>query len=114
MADYASIPTPESCYADFCLIPIGTGTASVADEVAAVQRVIGASGLTHTMHSAGTTVEGSWDAVMAVMGKAHTIVHDRGVARVQSSVRIGSRTDKKQTAREKVKRVHDLLAETAP
>ncbi|KAJ6446450.1 sporulation protein RMD1 [Purpureocillium lavendulum] len=109
--DYASIPTPEACYADFCLIPVGTGSVSVAEDVAEVQRVLKASGLKYTMHSAGTTVEGSWDDVFAVVGKAHTAVHRRGVVRVQSSMRVGSRTDKKQTAADKVKRVEDLLAE---
>ncbi|OAA49988.1 hypothetical protein BBO_01623 [Beauveria brongniartii RCEF 3172] len=50
---------------------------------------------------------------MAVIGKAHTVVHRRGVLRVQSSMRVGSRTDKKQTAEEKVKRVNDILASDA-
>jgi len=54
--DYSSIKTPERCYADFCLIPVGTGTLSVAKEVAEVQRLLKASGLKYTMHSAGTTV----------------------------------------------------------
>ncbi|KOS17204.1 UPF0045 protein ECM15 [Escovopsis weberi] len=107
--DYDAIATPAACYADFCLIPIGTGSASVAEEVAEVQRVLRASGLVFTMHSAGTTVEGPWDQVMAAIGKAHAALHGRGVVRIQSSVRIGSRTDKKQTAEEKVKRIDDLL-----
>ncbi|TQS32323.1 hypothetical protein Golomagni_07363 [Golovinomyces magnicellulatus] len=89
--DYSSIKTPAACYADFCLIPVGTGTTSVAEEVAVVQRVLKASGLKYTMHSAGTTVEGPWDDVMAVIGKAHSAVHERGVVRVQSSMRVGSR-----------------------
>ncbi|KJZ72206.1 UPF0045 protein ECM15 [Hirsutella minnesotensis 3608] len=107
--DYSSIPVPETCYADFCLIPVGTGTASVAEEVAEVQRLLRASNIKHTMHSAGTTVEGSWDEVMTAIGKAHTVVHRRGVARVQSSMRVGSRTDKKQTAEEKVRKVEAML-----
>ncbi|KHN99467.1 uncharacterized protein MAM_02320 [Metarhizium album ARSEF 1941] len=107
--DYDSIRTPDACYADFCLIPVGTGTASVAREVARVQRVLEASGLKYTLHSAGTTVEGGWDDVMTAIGKAHAAVHEGGVARVQSSVRVGSRTDKKQTAEDKVRRVEDLL-----
>ncbi|OAQ70327.1 cell wall biogenesis protein Ecm15 [Pochonia chlamydosporia 170] len=107
--DYASIPTPSACYADFCLIPVGTGKVSVADEIAQVQRVLKASGLKYTLHSAGTTVEGSWDEVMSVVGKAHAVVHQGGVVRVQSSMRVGSRTDKKQTAEEKVRRVEELL-----
>ncbi|CAG9937730.1 unnamed protein product [Clonostachys rosea f. rosea IK726] len=110
--DYSSIRTPQSCYADFCLIPIGTGSVSVAAEVAEVQKVLRESGLKYTMHSAGTTVEGSWDEVMSAIGKAHAVVHERGVVRVQSSMRVGSRTDKKQTAEEKVRRVEGLLAES--
>ncbi|KAI0166472.1 YkoF-like protein [Xylariaceae sp. FL1272] len=110
--DYSSIPTPERCYADFCLIPVGTGSISVAEEVAEVQKLLNASGLTCTMHSAGTTVEGSWDEVMKVIGQAHSVVHAKGVVRVQTSMRVGTRTDKKQTAADKVKRVEDLLAKS--
>lgn len=54
--DVASLATPPSCIADFCLIPLGTPTASVSKEVAEVQRVLKRSGLTYSMHSAGTTV----------------------------------------------------------
>lgn len=81
--DYANLPTPPAAVADFCLIPvspdcvghlspssmafikqheanasyqIGTPTASVSNEVAAVQRLMKASGLSYSMHSAGTTV----------------------------------------------------------
>jgi uncharacterized protein YqgV (UPF0045/DUF77 family) len=49
---------------------------------------------------------------MSAIGKAHAVVHERGVVRVQSSMRVGSRTDKKQTAEEKVRRVEGLLAES--
>ena len=57
MATYpGSLPTPDHCTADFCLIPLGTPTASVSKEVAEVQRVLKASGLNFHMHSAGTTV----------------------------------------------------------
>ncbi|KAF4987939.1 hypothetical protein FGRMN_10071 [Fusarium graminum] len=95
--DYTSIATPEACYVDFCLLPIGTGTVSVAEDIAEVQKVLKAS-------------EGSWDEVMAAVGKAHAVVHRRGVVRIQSSMRVGSRTDKNQTAANKVKRVEDILA----
>ncbi|KAI5860552.1 hypothetical protein GGS23DRAFT_606825 [Durotheca rogersii] len=106
----SSVPTPERCYVDFCLVPVGTAHVSVAEEVAVVQRLLRASGLAHTMHSAGTTVEGSWDSVMRVIGQAHSLVHAKGVVRIQTSMRVGTRTDKKQTAQDKVKRVEDILA----
>jgi len=110
MTDYAKIPTPPHAVADFCLIPIGTSTASVSNEVAAVQRLMKASGLTYSMHSAGTTVEGEWEQVMRLIGKAHTLVHQNGVLRVQSDVRIGTRIDKKQHFSEKVTKVESILA----
>lgn len=56
MASDLDLATPAHCTADFCLIPIGTPTASVSKEIADVQRLIGKSGLTYAMHSAGTTV----------------------------------------------------------
>lgn len=122
--DYSSVPTPERCYADFCLVPVrftqvlptqllavavfqdhssrnharltepsqvGTGELSVAKEVAEVQKLLKASGLTYTMHSAGTTVEGSWDEVMRVIGQAHSVVHQVGPQRIQTSMRVGTR-----------------------
>ena len=48
--------TPRSCTADFCLIPMGTGEASVSAQVAEVQKLLEASGLKYIAHSAGTTV----------------------------------------------------------
>lgn len=108
--DYANLPTPPACVADFCLIPIGTPTASVSNEVAAVQRLMKASGLSYSMHSAGTTVEGSWDEVMRLIGQAHTLVHQNGVVRVQTDIRAGTRTDKKQHFSEKVSKVESILA----
>ncbi|KAK3902004.1 YkoF-like protein [Staphylotrichum tortipilum] len=108
--DYSSVPTPARCYVDFCLVPIGTGSVSVAQEVAEVQKLLKASGLSYTMHSAGTTVEGSWDEVMKVVGQAHAVVHQTGCVRVQTSMRVGTRTDKAQTAEQKVKRVENILA----
>ncbi|KAK3333820.1 YkoF-like protein [Cercophora scortea] len=108
---YANIKTPATCYVDFCLIPIGTHNVSVAQEVADVQRLLKDSGLFYTMHSAGTTVEGSWDEVMKVVGQAHSVVHQGGVKRVQTSMRVGTRTDKSQTAADKVKRIEDILSQ---
>jgi len=51
-----SLQTPSACIADFCLVPIGTGNASVSAEIAEVQRLLKRSGLVFSMSSAGTTV----------------------------------------------------------
>ncbi|KAI4847560.1 hypothetical protein E4T44_04442 [Aureobasidium sp. EXF-8845] len=112
------LATPPACIADFCIIPLGTPTASVSKEVSQVQRLLKKSGLVYSMHSAGTTVaytskmvnlEGPWEDVMRVIGQAHSLLHENGVVRIQSDIRVGSRTDKKQTADDKVAAVKAIL-----
>ena len=56
MTSMADLETPPKCTADFCLIPLGTPTASVSEQIADVQRLLKQSGLKYSMHSAGTTV----------------------------------------------------------
>jgi uncharacterized protein YqgV (UPF0045/DUF77 family) len=55
-AEGINLATPPKCTADFCLIPLGTPTASVSAQIAEVQRLLKKSGLKYSMHSAGTTV----------------------------------------------------------
>lgn len=113
---YGEVGVPPKCNADFCLIPLGTADASVSKYIAEVQRLVRGhpdvkdGTVSWTMHSAGTTLEGPWHNVMTIIGQAHQILHDQGVKRVQTDVRIGSRTDKKQTAKDKVDVVEKLLA----
>lgn len=109
MTSLSDIKTPPKATADFCLIPLGTPTASVSEQIADVQRLLKQSSLKYTMHSAGTTVEGSWDDVMKVIGQAHQMLHEKGIVRIQSDIRAGSRTDKSQTAEDKVNAVERLL-----
>ena len=81
--------------------------------MADVQRLMQKSGLIYSMHSAGTTVgkvaivvhvpqtlengtnysikEGTWEAVMKLIGQAHTMLHEKGVLRIQTDIRVGSR-----------------------
>ena len=54
--------------------------------------------------------EGPWDEVMRIIGQAHTLLHANGVVRIQSDIRVGSRTDKKQSPADKVAKVEALLA----
>jgi len=48
---------------------------------------------------------------MRVIGQAHSMLHANGVVRIQSDIRVGSRTDKKQTAQDKVDAVNRLLGQ---
>jgi uncharacterized protein YqgV (UPF0045/DUF77 family) len=48
---------------------------------------------------------------MKVIGQCHALLHQNGVVRIQSDVRIGTRTDKKQGFQDKVDKVEQLLRE---
>ncbi|KAJ3413968.1 hypothetical protein HDV05_007257 [Chytridiales sp. JEL 0842] len=100
------------CMADFCVIPIGLGT-SVSKEIAECQRILAKSGLKYQMHSYGTNVEGDWDDVMKVIKTCHETLHANGVARISTTIKIGTRTDKEQTMEDKVAVVKKILAQDA-
>lgn len=103
------LQTPSSCIADFCLVPIGTQNPSVSAEIAEVQRLLKRSGLHYQMSAGGTSIDGPWDDVMRIIGQAHSLLHGSGVARIQTDIRVGSRTDKKQTPQDKITAVQALL-----
>ncbi|CAH2446622.1 hypothetical protein PP7435_CHR1-0763 [Komagataella phaffii CBS 7435] len=98
-----------NCIADICLIPIGTGSPSVSNEITIIERHIRSSHLRSTLHSAGTTIEGPWDEVMVLIGELHELLHSLGVHRIQSDIRVGTRDDKAQTAKDKVDVVEKKL-----
>lgn len=90
------------CLADVCMIPIGTNSASVSDEVTTITRMARESHLECTLHSAGTTIAGPWSEVMELIGQMHEKLHENGVVRIQSDIRVGTRTDKNQSPQDKI------------
>jgi len=96
--------------ADVCIVPLGVGV-SVSKEVTACERVLRESGLKTMLHAYGTNIEGEWDEVFAAVKRCHEVMHEMGVQRVTTSIRVGSRTDKPQTMEDKVRRVEERLKE---
>lgn len=94
--------------ADLCLIPLH-GKTSVSTEVAACQRVFEQAGLSHQLHAYGTNIEGDWDEVMAAIKRCHEQVHQMGAARISSTIKIGTRTDRAQTMQDKIESVRNKL-----
>jgi hypothetical protein len=47
---------------------------------------------------------------MQVIGQAHSMLHANGILRIQTDIRIGTRTDKPQHFSEKVSKVESILA----
>lgn len=50
---------------------------------------------------------------MRVIGQCHAMLHQNGVVRIQSDIRVGTRTDKKQSFQDKVAAVERLLKDEA-
>ncbi|MGM0637294.1 MAG: MTH1187 family thiamine-binding protein [Pseudomonadota bacterium] len=93
---------------DLCVVPMGVGV-SVSPQIVACQRVIQASGLVHRMHAYGTNIEGPWDEVMAVVKRCHEVVHEMGVPRITTTLKLGTRTDREQHMDDKVASVETLM-----
>jgi uncharacterized protein (TIGR00106 family) len=83
--------------ADFCLIPMGTPTPSVGKYIAACQKVLESmkqDGIKYEMHGYGTNLEGTFPLVSQAIERCHEAVHEMGIARIATDIRIGTRTDK--------------------
>lgn len=86
---------------DLCLVPIGAGV-SLSSYIAECERIIRASGLVSHLHAYGTNVEGEWDDVFAVVKQCHERVHEMGVARITTTIKLGTRTDRAQSIADKI------------
>ena len=95
--------------ADVCIIPIGVGV-SLSQQIAACERVLAGAGLKTQLHANGTNIEGDWDTVMAALKKCHEVLHDSGVPRVHTEIRIGTRNDRQQSMDDKLASVKQKLA----
>ncbi|MFP4145605.1 MAG: MTH1187 family thiamine-binding protein [Phycisphaeraceae bacterium] len=96
--------------ADLCVIPIGEGV-SVSKYVAACQQVFDEAGLSYQLHAYGTNLEGEWDDVLAAVKRCHETLHAMGAARLSSSLKLGTRTDREQTMGDKVRSVESKLGQ---
>ena len=93
---------------DLCIVPLGVGV-SLSRYIAACERVIQESGLTCRLHAYGTNIEGEWDEVMAAVRNCHQALHDMGVPRIHTTIKLGTRTDRNQTLDDKVRSVEEKL-----
>ena len=95
---------------DLCVVPVGVGV-SVSRYIAACQTVLTEAGLKPYLHPYGTTIEGEWDVVLAAVKRCHEVVHEMGAPRISSTIKLGTRTDRRQSARSKVESVEEILRE---
>lgn len=93
---------------DIMISPGGVGI-SVSPYVAECQRIFQAAGLKHTLHAYGTNVEGEWDEVLSAVKQCHERLHEMGAVRITSHMKLGTRTDKPQSLKDKVDSVQEKL-----
>lgn len=93
---------------DLCVVPLGVGV-SVSKHIAVCEKVLAEAGLTPHLHAYGTTVEGEWDTVMNAVRRCHERLHEQGVPRISTTIKLGTRTDRAQTIDQKVRSVQEKL-----
>lgn len=94
--------------ADVCVVPLGVGV-SVSEYVVVCERTFREAGLDPQLHAYGTNIQGEWDEVMKAIRQCHERIHDMGAPRISTTIRIGTRTDREQTMREKIDSVTSKL-----
>ncbi|MFO7767695.1 MAG: MTH1187 family thiamine-binding protein [bacterium] len=82
--------------ADIQIVVIGEGV-SVRDQVEEAVAAIEASGLEYTVHGWGTNVEGEVREVLDLVENLHTALHQKGAVRLNTYLKLGTRTDKDST-----------------
>jgi len=82
--------------AELQLIPVGAGV-SVRDEVKAVVGMLTAYDFIIETHASGTNIEGELSEILAAVEKIHELMHEQGVVRIVSYLKLETRTDKVPT-----------------
>lgn len=93
---------------DVSIIPLGVGL-SLSPYVAECEKIFKEASLTTMLHANGTNIEGDWDKVFEAIKQCHQRLHQMGVPRISTNIRIGTRIDKDQTMLDKIKSVEEKL-----
>ena len=94
--------------ADLCVVPIGVGV-SLGSYIAVCEKILSKAGLKTQLHGYGTNIEGEWDQVMLAVKECHRTLHEMGVPRIGTTMRIGTRIDREQTIEDKIRSVQEKL-----
>ena len=89
---------------DFCLVPIGVGV-SLSPYIKTCIHIIERHKLNYEIGPNGTAIEGEWDEVFQCIKHCHEEVHQSGAIRIYTTMKVNTRTDRKQLFTEKVESV---------
>jgi uncharacterized protein (TIGR00106 family) len=99
--------------ADLTVLALGRAGVSASEYIAEIQRRLAAQErVRFQMHAMGTSLEGSVEDILAVVGELHAVPFSQGVPRVYTVLKLDERRDRPgQTLDDKVRSVEDRLAE---
>ena len=99
--------------ADLSVIALGRAQVSGSEYIAELQRRLAAQDrVRYRLHAMGTSLEGSTEDILAVVGELHAVPFEQGVPRVYTVLKLDERRDRPdQTLADKVRSVEGLLAE---
>jgi len=93
---------------ELCLVPQADDL-SLSPYIAECQNIFQELGLTFELHAWGTNLEGDWDTVMTAIKRCHQRVHELGAVRITSTIKLGTRTDRRDSLADKVESVDRRL-----
>ena len=97
--------------ADVTVLALGRQGASASEYIAEIQRRLARQDrVRFRMHAMGTSLEGSTEDILAVVGELHAVPFEMDVPRVYTVLKLDERRDKPdQTLDDKVASVQRLL-----
>jgi uncharacterized protein (TIGR00106 family) len=97
--------------ADLTVIALGRSGASASEYIAQIQRRLAEQDrVRFQMHAMGTSLEGSVEDILAVVGELHAVPFAQGIPRVYTVLKLDERRDKPdQTLDDKVRSVEERL-----
>lgn len=98
-----------SAVVEISVVPIGTHTASLSDEVARAVKVLKDAGVKYEVTGMCTVLEGEISTIMPLVEKMHDATFNDEVKRVVTTVKIDERKDKASSSEEKVRSVEEKL-----
>ena len=95
------------------MLALGRQGASASEYIAEIQRRLAQQDrVRFRMHAMGTSLEGSTEDILAVVGELHAVPFDQGVPRVYTVLKLDERRDRPgQTLDDKVRSVEHLLGD---
>jgi uncharacterized protein (TIGR00106 family) len=96
--------------ADLTIIGLGRSDASASAYIAEIQRRLAAQDrVRFALHAMGTSLEGSTQDILRVVGELHAVPFEMGLPRVYTVLKLDERRDREQTLDDKVASVQRLL-----